>query len=415
MTNTVTVNGNLYADDSTTGRYMGSGGHRLNLIPMLSDTVIDLSAKVAAAAASVTTASGYVATVTTQAGIATTQAGISTAQAAIATTQAGNSSTYATNSSNSATLASQWASTTGLLVNSTDYSAKEWSVGITTRGMSGKGSAKDWATLLSATVDGTDYSAKYWAQYAASFTTGQMIYMGTWNASSGSYPGSPVKGAFWKTATAGTTGGVYYAINDDAVYNGTTWDKIDNSKFVILYYDWSSRSSLRSAAGNNGDHAVISGLGLFVFVASSTEPDDDETCFAATGGCWELAAASWDIAFAYWLADIQMIQDDVLALQVITTNHVAKSIYTTMSQTLTSLASNTSYDYTVAVAGAVVGGTVICNTSTDGYGSSATDKSKLSFNAYISAANTVIVSLRNASASTAALVAGTWNILVINQ
>jgi hypothetical protein len=45
----VTVNGNTYNDGSTTGKYMGNGGHRANLIPMLSDSVTDLAAKVAAA------------------------------------------------------------------------------------------------------------------------------------------------------------------------------------------------------------------------------------------------------------------------------------------------------------------------------------------------------------------------------
>ena len=45
----VTVNGNTYNDGSTTGLYMGNGGFRTNLIEMLSDSVTDLAAKVAAA------------------------------------------------------------------------------------------------------------------------------------------------------------------------------------------------------------------------------------------------------------------------------------------------------------------------------------------------------------------------------
>ncbi|MYM37268.1 hypothetical protein GTP38_23355 [Duganella sp. FT94W] len=48
MTHSVTLNGNAYNDGDVPPGNMGAGGHRDNLIPMLSDGVIDLAAKQAA-------------------------------------------------------------------------------------------------------------------------------------------------------------------------------------------------------------------------------------------------------------------------------------------------------------------------------------------------------------------------------
>lgn len=65
---------------------------------------------------------------------------------------------------NPSTSAQNWATKTGSLVESTDYSAKEYAIGTTVPA----GSAKDWAiTPENTTVDGTDYSALHWAAKAA--------------------------------------------------------------------------------------------------------------------------------------------------------------------------------------------------------------------------------------------------------
>jgi hypothetical protein len=42
MTNTLTVNGNTYTDDSSATTGLGNGGHRTRLLPMLSDALVDL-------------------------------------------------------------------------------------------------------------------------------------------------------------------------------------------------------------------------------------------------------------------------------------------------------------------------------------------------------------------------------------
>lgn len=82
MTNTVTVNGNTYTDDSHASTGLGNGGHRTRLVLMLSDAVADLAAKQAAAAASAATAS-------TQASNASSSASAAAASAAIAAAIAG--------------------------------------------------------------------------------------------------------------------------------------------------------------------------------------------------------------------------------------------------------------------------------------------------------------------------------------
>ena len=293
----------------------------------------------------------------------------------------------------------------------------------TTNGAAQVALAQAWATQLGTPVSGGEYSAKYWAQQAASLLTGELTYMGSWDASTAAYPPSPVKGAFWKVSVGGTVSGTSYSPGDDIIYNGTTWDKIHNGASAISL-DYTSRGNLRTGTYSNGDQAIIDGLGLFIFSTGSTEIDDDETCFAATGGCWLLEAAAWDVAFAYWLPDyyvhderIEDAENNIVAAQAnIATLQAfeAKFLSATFSMTLTSLASVTSSDFTVTVTGAALGDTVIVNPG-DSFGTSTTDKALLSYSAYISAANTVTVSIRNASASSANMTASTWAVRVIKQ
>lgn len=85
MTNSVTVNGNTYNDGTTAPGNMGNGGHRDNLIPMLSDAVIDLAEKAELAA---TNGAEQVALAAAQAENALEQAGIALAQAQAAAASA---------------------------------------------------------------------------------------------------------------------------------------------------------------------------------------------------------------------------------------------------------------------------------------------------------------------------------------
>jgi hypothetical protein len=59
--------------------------------------------------------------------------------------------------------------------------------------------------------------------------TGALTYQGVLDASGGVYPSDPEQGYYYIVSIAGTIDGTAYLIGDWAVYNGASWDKIDNS------------------------------------------------------------------------------------------------------------------------------------------------------------------------------------------
>jgi hypothetical protein len=75
----------------------------------------------------------------------------------------------------------------------------------------------------------TDGTNPYWSD-----STGAITYRGVLDASGGVYPTSPAKGDYYIISVAGTISGIVYNIGDWAVYNGTTWDKIDNTEAIFL-------------------------------------------------------------------------------------------------------------------------------------------------------------------------------------
>ena len=58
---------------------------------------------------------------------------------------------------------------------------------------------------------------------------GAVLYKGVLDASGGSYPGSPTKGDYYVISVSGTISATAYYVGDWAAYNGSSWDKIDNS------------------------------------------------------------------------------------------------------------------------------------------------------------------------------------------
>ena len=162
---------------------------------------------------------------------------------------------------------------------------------------------------------------------------------------------------------------------------------------LLAYAD---RAQLRTLTSGS---AIVRGLGLFTWEAGSTEPDDDETCFAAAGGAWVLTAAGPDAVRALWLAEIS-------ALQSALTRHLAKFLRAGFAMSATSLAANAEVTFTVALDGASSGDSVVVTPV-------ATLASAVSCIGVVTAAGTVTVSVRNASASTATLTPGTWQVLVI--
>lgn len=76
------------------------------------------------------------------------------------------------------------------------------------------------------------YSARHWAEEAKNAVTGALVYQGGWSAASGSYPANPAKGHFYKVTTSGTVSGKAYAVGDQILYNGSSWDHISNNELV---------------------------------------------------------------------------------------------------------------------------------------------------------------------------------------
>lgn len=74
----------------------------------------------------------------------------------------------------------------------------------------------------------------------------------------------------------------------------------------IAYDD---RGTLRSTTSEVDDSSVVDGLGLFMWVNTKEEPDDDETCFTTTNGQWLLQAPAWDLLNAWNSYDASILED----------------------------------------------------------------------------------------------------------
>jgi hypothetical protein len=175
-------------------------------------------------------------------------------------------------------------------------------------------------------------------------------------------------------------------------------------------YAYDSRATLRGLTPTAGEQAIVDGLGYFVWQAASTEPDDDETAFATASGVWLLVAADPDYVWASGLAEFDLLQGEVDD----NTIAIAKLLRGTFVMSLTTLAAQTSSAFTATVTGAATGDIAVA-TPGNAFGTSAADKGALSSVAYVSAADTVTISIRNASATTADMTASTWSVLVIKQ
>ena len=75
-------------------------------------------------------------------------------------------------------------------------------------------------------------SSKIDSSYLPSAIVGALKYKGVLDASAGSYPSSPEQGDYYVISVAGTISGNYYHMGDWAVYNGSSWDDIDNAQTI---------------------------------------------------------------------------------------------------------------------------------------------------------------------------------------
>ena len=78
---------------------------------------------------------------------------------------------------------------------------------------------------------GLDSNAKIPSSLLPDSVLGQLEYKGTFNPTA--YPLSPEKGWFYISIGNGIIGGVDYQVGDWAVFNGSTWDKVDNTDAVM--------------------------------------------------------------------------------------------------------------------------------------------------------------------------------------
>lgn len=187
---------------------------------------------------------------------------------------------------------------------------------------------------------------------------------------------------------------------------------------LIASYEYDNRAALRSLSPANGDAAVVKGLGMFIWESGSTEPDDDESCFATATGRWLLQAASWDLVDAWQLPEFEerdaYDEDEPLRFA---SSFASKVLTGTATCSITSVSTLASTSFTGTVTGAALGDRVIATPPAE-LGVNAGETGRLGYHAWVSAANTVTVMLTNASASSAntnAAIRTAWPITVIKS
>ena len=171
--------------------------------------------------------------------------------------------------------------------------------------------------------------------------------------------------------------------------------------------------------------AVVRGLGLFEHVAGSTEPDDDETCFATATGRWLLQAVAWDVVDAWLLprnheideglADIEAALDAAAAAEAAVdsltprVNALGKILRVAYAPLITSVSATSQVTFNVSVPGAKVGDVVAMAPSS-------ALNARVALFAAVTAADTVTVYVNNPSASTATITSGTsWYFAVLQE
>jgi hypothetical protein len=96
------------------------------------------------------------------------------------------------------------------------------------------------------------------------------------------------------------------------------------TSLATLAYDQRSTLKLDPTGGNPAnvvdDSVVVEGIGLFMWVATQLEPDDDETCFSTpSSGQWLLVTPAFDLLAAYELVEDayidEFIEDQYIAAQ----------------------------------------------------------------------------------------------------
>jgi hypothetical protein len=121
-------------------------------------------------------------------------------------------------------------------------------------------------------------------------------YMGSWNASTNTPDlsiGGYSSGEYYIVSAAGTYGGITYAVGDWAIYNGTSFDKVDNSATTITKTTVQPVSKLRVYGSNSTNYVEISSptlSGNLNFIFPSTSGSNGN--FLKTDGAGNLSWAA---------------------------------------------------------------------------------------------------------------------------
>ena len=223
----------------------------------------------------------------------------------------------------------------------------------------------------------------------------------------------------WRVWTGVAWGDGISSIAGVSSVNGMTGN-VTLPPVQTLAYD--SRATLRSQTPAAGEQAIVDGLGLFVWEAGSTEPDDDESAFATASGVWLLEAAHWDLVDAWqspeWQATADDDEDEPLRFATsFATSFATKVLTGSATCSITSVASISSVSFTGTVTGAAVGDRVIATPPAQ-LGNTTADTGCLGYHAWVSATNTVTIMLTNASAAVATTntaIRTVWPITVIKS
>lgn len=112
----------------------------------------------------------------------------------------------------------------------TALDAKQASLGFTPENSANKGAANGYASL--------DANAKLAAAQLPDAVVGATVYQGAWNASTNSpslASGTGTQGHYYVVSVAGSTnidGITDWEVGDWAIFNGTVWEKVDNTEKV---------------------------------------------------------------------------------------------------------------------------------------------------------------------------------------